>query len=128
MLDTIKKYIGFIPQHLSELKQGSEIRSFILSYKQKDIGYLEFRDDKWTFHYSEWFKSQGKLVPLLEFPDVEKTYYSEKLWPFFASRIPSKVNRDDTTCNDNGETLSLADLLEKFGRKTINNPFILEPS
>ncbi len=124
MKKLIKKY--FFPSHLQEANPNDEVYNFVLSYKGKEIGFLEFENKEWTFYYSDWFKSQDKIAPILEFPDKAIVYRSEDLWAFFISRIPSKINRETTFYRNSKDDPSLADLLKGFGRKTINNPFILE--
>ena len=66
---------------------------------------------------------------LIDFPDTNKTYRSDELWPFFLSRIPGlsqpavkellrkeKINEDDE-----------AALLKRFGKTSITSPFTLVP-
>lgn len=66
----------------------------------------------------------------MDFPDLDKHYRSEDLWPFFAVRIPSleqpAVQRavQDMKLDAHNEV----DLLRAFGKKTIANPFVLEPA
>jgi hypothetical protein len=92
---------------------------FILSYKDLIIGFLEFSQNinSWKFTYSEEFKNQDSICPILLFPYVDKIYVSNKLWSFFLTRIPD--------FNDNFDNKTLIDLLIYHGKKTITNPFIL---
>ena len=102
---------------------------FILSFKEKIIGVLEFKDDKWTFKYSEEYKRNQFILPLIDFPDIEKEYEFDELMPFFATRIPNlnqpfhfkKIEK----YKKEGE-LDIVKLLEIFGQKSINNPFELK--
>ncbi len=41
------------------------------------------------FEYSEALKSQTGLAPLIDFPNKNKVYKSQTLFPFFMSHIPS---------------------------------------
>lgn len=123
----IKKYI-IRPKYLSEVKQQDSSKKFELLYNDSSIGYLEFKENSWYFEYSEWFKKQNRIVPLIEFPDINKKYSSTELWSFFISRIPSKINRKDKSPNENKNELDLSELLELFGQRSINNPFVLKPS
>lgn len=45
---------------------------FELKYKEVIIGYLEYKDNQWSFEYSEEFKTQSELAPIVSFPDVSK--------------------------------------------------------
>lgn len=106
--------------------QGSNEKMFVLSYGSNPIGYLKSGDDIWTFEYSDWFKHQDDILPLLEFPKKDKVYKATQLWPFFSSRIPSKINLKLTDKNKHSTTSSIVELLEVFGKRTVNNPFVLE--
>ena len=108
------------------MTQGSNSKKFVLSYGKDEIGYLKFLDGQWVFTYSEWFKNQARILPLLEFPEKNKIYRSKELWSFFTSRIPSDKQPKRLEL-DKKENSNVAVLLELFGKQTVNNPFILEP-
>jgi hypothetical protein len=63
----------------------------------------------------------------MDFPDKNKVYTNDQLWPFFASRIPSlnqsfqfkKIHKANVKQDDS------VGLLRLFGNKTITNPFRL---
>lgn len=101
---------------------------FHLMYKTLKIGTLSLAEGMWSFSYSEAFKQQSLLQPLLDFPDVEKTYTSEELQPFFAHRIPGtgqpKVKK--VLAEENIDAHNEAKMLERFGKISITNPFQLE--
>lgn len=126
MLKKIIKYL--LPNHLENTNTTVDNgTSFALAYKEIIIGYLKFDNNKWTFCYSEDFKNQNELTTILEFPDLEKNYQSETLWPFFANRIPSysqpkveKFIKEHPEAKDN-----LAELLKEFGKFSTNNPYRL---
>ncbi|MBR4114710.1 MAG: HipA N-terminal domain-containing protein [Bacteroidales bacterium] len=99
----------------------SESFSFGLFYNQVKVGSLNYNDGIWTFEYTEDFKSQKTILPLINFPNKEKTYSSKDLWPFFASRIPSNAQLQK---NDD-EVPNLIDMLKKFGKNVISNPYVL---
>ena len=107
--------------------QNMEAR-FELSYKNLIIGYLTLDSGKWSFTYSAEFKHQNSLMPMIDFPDVNKVYESEELWPFFTSRIPSpsqpEVQSLIRRCNIDAE--NEVSLLDFFGKRTITNPYLLE--
>jgi hypothetical protein len=66
-------------------------------------------------------------MPITDFPDKQKIYTNQQLWPFFASRIPTlnqpyqlkKIERAKINKNDS------VGLLKLFGSETITNPYRL---
>lgn len=102
---------------------------FGLGYKELVIGSLLFKSGEWIFEYSEEFKNQNEIQPLIDFPDKNKTYRSEELWPFFLSRIPglSQPAVKELLRKENIDEDDEAALLKRFGRTSISNPFTLEP-
>ena len=57
------------------------------------IGELTYSNGVWDFEYSSDFKRNSFAQPIMDFPDKEKKYTNEQLWPFFATRIPSLNQR-----------------------------------
>ena len=99
---------------------------FHLKYGNLLIGILKYKDNLWTFQYSQEFKEQN-IMPIIDFPDTEKTYSTEQLWPFFATRIPS-INQAFQIERIKKANISKDDsvgLLRLFGNETITNPFQL---
>ena len=100
---------------------------FSLVYKDLEIGTLMFEDGTWAFQYSAVFKNQTELKPLVDFPNLEKVYSFRELPPFFAHRIPGlgqpkvqKILSKENISEDNE-----VDLLKRFGKLSIANPFRL---
>jgi HipA-like protein len=101
--------------------------SFNLLYEDIIIGTLQYDKSVWTFEYTDSFKKNPVIAPIIDFPDVQKKYTSSELWPFFASRIPSinqpyqakKIKKANIKQNDS------VGLLKIFGSETITNPFRL---
>lgn len=124
LMDKAKEWLGFA----RNVKAPPEAHAkFLLTYDDLLVGTLTVEGGMWKFEYSDKFRSADKLRPIVEFPDVDKTYENEDLWQFFASRIPSTeqpeieeilrrehVNEDDAV-----------GLLKLFGKRTIANPFEL---
>lgn len=104
------------------------IHRFSLKYQNTVIGSLIFDNNEWLFEYSEWFKNQDKLQPLLEFPIVSNTYKNKDLWPFFSNRIPSfkQPKIKQYIEKHPSERTNTVKLLEMFGEYSVNNPFKLE--
>lgn len=110
------------------IEHKNTIHLFSLKYQNNIIGELKFENDKWLFQYSEWFKNQNELQPLLEFPLINNKYQSSELWPFFSDRIPSfKQPRIKNYIEKHpNERTNTVKLLELFGEYSVNNPFKLE--
>lgn len=100
---------------------------FALSYKSLNIGYLEFstQNDSWSFCYSDEFKNQDSIAPIISFPEKNKIYHGKELWSFFSSRIPDNLESQSTESKNKTENKELIELLTSYGRKTITNPFDL---
>jgi len=111
----------------SEKLKSKKDAKFILTYKGKKIGILEYKNNKWHYRYADQYKKELFIAPLIDFPIIEKEYVFDELPPFFAARIPSlnqpfhfkKILKFKADKND------LVSLLEIFGQKSINNPFEL---
>lgn len=110
------------------IEHKGTIHRFSLKYQNTVIGSLIFDNNEWLFEYSEWFKNQDKLQPLLEFPIVSNTYKNKDLWPFFSNRIPSfkQPKIKQYIEKHPSERTNTVKLLEMFGEYSVNNPFKLE--
>lgn len=94
------------------------------------IGTLIYDGENWSFKYSDEFKEESHIIPVIDFPDRDKEYTSKDLWPFFATRIPTlnqpyhfkKIKKANIQEDDSVELLKL------FGKETITNPFTLTPA
>ena len=101
--------------------------AFHLKYGKQLVGVLSYENNQWTFKYSNEFRENLDINPIIDFPDPDKVYIDEQLWPFFASRIPSlnqpfqfkKIQKASIKQDDS------VGLLKLFGSETINNPFRL---
>lgn len=107
-----------------------EKASFQLVYKKLLIGTLYVNNGIWKFTYSDQFKAQDEILPLVDFPNKKSTYESAQLWPFFSYRIPGlnqpsvqEIIRKESIDKENEVAL-----LKKFGRFSIFNPYLLNPS
>jgi|APTNR8051073442_1049403.scaffolds.fasta_scaffold00313_2 HipA-like protein len=107
------------PQHISV--------KFMLLHGTIAIGELTLDNGIWTFCYTEAFKAQDRLAPLIDFSNVDRVYKSHELFPYFAGRIPSlarpQIQRIIKKQNiDDRNTVAL---LKHFGQRTITTPFEL---
>jgi len=109
------------------------VKRFDLFLKDLKVGVLSYakEDGVWYFEYSEEFKrNRDNYNLIIGFPDINKKYQSDILWPFFNIRIPGLkqpkvkeiLQKENINPDDNVQ------LLERFGKKSISNPFELELS
>ena len=94
------------------------------------IGTLRADYGQWVFAYSDEFRNQSEIQPIMDFPSVNKEYRSRNLWPFFALRIPSPAqpavrefirSQPEAKANE-------GILLKEFGARSAANPFRLIPA
>lgn len=107
-----------------------EQATFSLQYGSLPVGKLTLQGGIWEFRYSPEFREQSEVRPLIDFPDVQKTYRADSLWPFFMARIPSVAQPQvrETIEEEGLDEHSSVQLLRRFGRRTIANPFVLVES
>ncbi len=91
LLDYLKRvFKGTAAEGLEEVGTPQhEDAAFMLKYESLLIGYLRLHEGLWEFRYSDEFRHQFEVKPIVGFPNVERTYVSKELWPFFMARIPS---------------------------------------
>lgn len=101
---------------------------FELRYDELPVGKLELHNGKWVFTYAPEFKGQSRVSPLIDFPQLDKIYSAESLWPFFMARIPSltQAHVREAVEKEGLDEHSDVDLLRRFGQRTISNPFVLQ--
>lgn len=109
------------------------VKSFDLYLKDLQVGKLSFsKDDSvWYFEYSDSFKRNSENYNLIiGFPDINKRYTSKTLWPFFHIRIPGlkQPKIKEILISENINPDDNVKLLERFGKKSISNPFELQIS
>ncbi len=101
---------------------------FILRYEDLEIGRLWTESGKWRFEYTDDFRHQSQIKALTDLPNKAKDYEFSDLWPSFQVRIPSleqpKVR--EMVESEGIDPTDKAQLLKRFGRQTIANPFILD--
>jgi HipA-like protein len=124
----IKKFIEWLGFNKSVQAPPDVEAKFSLKHDNLLIGTLSVEDGRWRFEYSDEFKRRDTLRPIVEFPDVNKTYESGELWQFFASRIPSpeQAEVEEILKREHIEEDDAVSLLKRFGKRTIANPFELE--
>lgn len=104
------------------------IATFILSHSSTTIGKLTLANGVWTFQYTDDFKQQNRLTPIVDFPNIDAVYTSERLFPYFEFRIPS-ISRPQIKRvieEKKIDSTNTVELLKAFGQRTIVNPFSLK--
>jgi HipA-like protein len=128
----IKKILNWFKKSESEEIKPlttNDSQKFELVYKDLIIGYLVVFEEKWKFYYSEEFKSNSEFNYISGFPDLNKVYTNDSLWPFFKIRIPG-LKQPSIKATIKKENIAENDeiaLLKRFGKKTISNPYLLIP-
>lgn len=105
--------------------------SFVLLYApyggtEVTVGHLGFDGSTWTFRYDDDFKRHSELRPIEGFVDLDRTYESSVLFPFFRVRIPD-IQRPDIAQElkkrkTRTPNVQQIDLLEMFGERVAASP------
>ncbi len=127
MINWLSKYFKNEEQPTELTTPENAHADFVLKFKDLTIGHLKHDDGKWVFHYSDEFKNQNKIDVLIDFPKKDNTYEQSTLWPFFAHRIPGlgQPQIQEIIKHESIDANNEIDLLRRFGRKSITNPFEL---
>jgi HipA-like protein len=93
------------------------------------VGTLRAENGIWWFAYSDEFRKQDEIKPIVDFPAKDREYRSQSLWPFFALRIPSpkQPNVREFIERMPEDKVDEGILLKEFGARSIANPFRLVP-
>ena len=94
------------------------------------IGTLRADHTQWVFAYSDEFRNQSEILPIVDFPSVNQEYRTRILWPFFALRIPSLAQPAvrEFIRSQPGAKADEGVLLKEFGARCAANPFRLVPA
>ena len=129
MISTLKKILFHQDGQEHLRTPQDEIAEFLLQYRNLDVEHLSLDDGKWHFEYDDAFREKEGVCPIMDFPNLDKRYESDVLWPFFVVRIPGlgqpAIQR--VIQEENLDPHNEVQLLKRFGKTTIANPFILIP-
>ena len=94
------------------------------------IGTLRADQGEWEFGYSDEFRRQSEIKPIVDFPVTDRVYRDRTLWPFFALRIPSPKQPEvrEFIQRRTEDQVDESILLKEFGSRSIANPFRLVPA
>ena len=95
MLDKVLRFFRSVSSGRgTEAVDRSNNAIFVLVSGRLPMLVLSRNSDGWTMRYTDAFKDQSRVAPLVPFPDVNKVYRSQELWPFFRFEFPvSRVQR-----------------------------------
>jgi HipA-like protein len=113
---------------LQPLLPQNEEAKFILKVDDISIGTLYCQKGEWVFKYTSDFKNHSQEYNrIIGFPDMDKTYQSDSLWPFFKIRIPGLKQPaiQEIIRKEHIDSANEVELLKRFGYKTISNPYQL---
>ena len=129
----LRKIINFFSKSgedfemVTQLPKGEQAK-FVLKVDGITIGTLQCEEGVWFFMYSSDFENHiEKYNRIIGFPDLNKTYQSETLWPFFQIRIPGLKQPaiQEIIAKENIDKNNEVALLKRFGYKSISNPYEL---
>jgi HipA-like protein len=106
----------------------TEDATFNLMVGNLTIATLHCENSIWEFKYTEEFKKQSESYTTIDgFPNIDKVYKSYSLWPFFQTRIPGLKQPAviEILEKENIDKNNEFELLKRFGKKTISNPYEL---
>jgi hypothetical protein len=98
---------------------------FELSLDRLPVGNLRLENGEWVFSYSPEFRAQSEIKPIVGFPALDREYRAAELWPFFALRIPSPEQPEVRHYIRREKDVNQVKLLERFGHRSVANPFSL---
>lgn len=128
MVNFIKKWLSKSDEDYAMHLPTDEKVTFLLKLGDVEVGKLICQNGIWKFSYSYDFKNNAdKYNSLVGFSDVNKTYESDTLWPFFRLRIPGlkQPKIQEILEFENIDKENEVALLKRFGKKTIANPYSL---
>lgn len=133
MISRIRQLRRLVADWLEDVPAGAanqEHVAFSVVLDGLEVGRLRLEGKEWVFNYSDAFRQQDKIKPIVDFPSVDREYRSADLWPFFLLRIPSLKQPavQEFLREENVGVPSAAMLLKRFGKRSAANPFELVPS
>lgn len=103
--------------------------TFELKIDKVVVGKLVCEEGVWKFMYTDEFKElRNQYNHIAGFSNLDKVYSNDTLWPFFQTRIPGLKQpavKEILKKEKINETNEL-ELLKRFGKKTISNPYELD--
>lgn len=127
MLKKIKSWFGKEPDEETMPLPKEKDAKFELRVDNIKVGYLCCKDGDWYFQYTEDFKNHKEYNRIIGFPDLDRVYKNDELWPFFRIRIPGLKQPavQEILAKEKIDKNDEVELLKRFGEKSIANPYEL---
>jgi len=103
--------------------------TFELKIDKVVIGKLLCEEGEWKFMYiDEFTELRNQYNHIAGFSNLDKVYHNDTLWPFFQTRIPGLKQPavKEILKKENINETNELELLKRFGKKTISNPYELD--
>jgi HipA-like protein len=130
MITRVRQFIADWLDDVSATANGQEGVAFSVVLDSLEVGRLRLDGEEWVFAYTDDFRRQENIKPIVDFPNTDREYRSPDLWPFFQLRIPSLKQPvvQEFLREEKVDIPSAAILLRRFGKRSAANPFELVPS
>lgn len=128
MLSIFKRFFTKSGEGTDTQLPENENATFELKVDDIVIGTLHCDHGFWEFKYTEEFKNHSEYNRIIGFKDLDKVYRNDTLWPFFQTRIPGLKQPavQEIIEKEKINKTNEVELLKRFGKKTISNPYELE--
>lgn len=113
LLRTLRR--RFLPW--SEAPSARDVRGeavILVFLDDEKIGSLRKEGETFVFKYDDEYARSPTAVAIPAFPDLQKEYRAERLWPFFGVRLPA-VEREDVQRAMRGKDIEDDDVLRLLG-------------
>jgi HipA-like protein len=127
----MKNFFRALRRHLlplSTLPTAHDVRglgALLVCLDDAVIGTLRLEGDTFVFEYDPGYANAPGAVPISAFPDIQKTYRSPTLWPFFAVRLPPTEREDVQAAMKKREIADddVLRLLAELSRRGVSSPY-----
>lgn len=128
MLNALKRLFAKNNEDAEPHLPKNEHATFELRVDDIVVGTLHCDQGVWEFKYSNDFKNHSEYNRIIGFSDLDKVYRNDTLWPFFQTRIPGlkQPSVQEILLKEKINETNELELLKRFGKRTISNPYELE--
>lgn len=131
-MDAIREQMESWGLRMPSAKQGVDSGTRLLVFEPRPeglvhVGTLSEENGKFTFRYSLHFASTPGAAPIADFPELDRTYTSGELFPFFAIRLPPTGRSDvkEALRSSGLEPEQTLHVLGKLGHLSVANSYRL---
>lgn len=97
---------------------------------RRTLGTLSRDGREFVFRYDREFARDPDAKPISAFPELDREYRQEELWPFFAVRLPP-IERDDVRKAMERRHIPASDvlrLLAELSARGVSSPYRFSPA